>query len=557
MFWKMKIKEIHLVMERLLLIIITSHFSFFGYSQGLRGEYSFNENYQHFIDGMICSGDATYIVHSYDKFNVPWTIERTYLCKMNAQGQKEWEIAGAPPIGELFSTFGITEDGAGGVSYLSGSRQACDYSTSFRYVFRNVNANGELNWEKVWYDNTGGESNFESQIRGLTRDFNGKYLFNYSQNSSLLDSSSVTIYDSFGDLEEIIQIDQYDLTQIRFGTAYYLIGSSANRLFGFNTTGETQNSIEFPSDIKSFVFHNDLIYVMTESMLYTFQNDFTPVSSSPLTPYTQFENLKLVNGQLTVLSQTSSQCILLTLNNDLSLSSNQIIDVTASTNSKIDFNETHLALGNFHELYAFGSSRFRDFSLNNPNSITINTTDIGVSDIEVNYVGLSPASGAGPGVQNLSIYASAKITNYGNYTLNSCRISYFQGMHFVCGQLGYSQVIEDLNLASGESIWIDLGLIHYETNYFGWTPPNGEFSKNICVYTSNPNGHTDIQVSNDAFCKTVVYGYVGLEENVLNPQEKKLVKIVDILGREIEYGTNQLMIYIYDNGSSEKIFVSE
>lgn len=556
MFWKMKIKEIHLVMERLLLIIITSHFSFIGYSQGLRGEYSFNNNYRHLIDGLICSNDATFIVHSADSFNVPWSLNRTFLCKMNAQGQKEWEISGAPPIGEHFWTYGITEDGYG-VTYLLGSNEACDYSTSYRYVLRNVSEIGEINWEKVWHDNNGGQLNWEFHIHGFTRDYNGKYLFNYSQNSTLLDSSSIVIYDSFGDLEEILQIDQYNLTQIRFGTNYHIIGSSGNSLFGFNNLGETENSIILMGNILGFELHNGLIYVLTQSMIYSFQDDFTPVSSAPLEPYTINQKLKIVNGQLTVLRKTNSEVAILKLNNDLSLFSNQIIDAIALSNPRFDFNETHLALSNYHQLFAFGSSRFRDYSLNNPNSITINRTDIGVSDITINYVGLSPASGAGPGVQNLSIYASAKITNFGNYTLNSCRIGYFQGMHWVCGQMGYSQVHEDLNLAPGESIWIDLGQIHYETNYFGWTPPNGEFTKNICVYTSNPNGHTDIQASNDAICKTVVFGYVDLEENVLNPLEKKLVKIVDLLGREIEYGTNQLMIYIYDDGSSDKIFVSE
>ncbi len=544
-------------MKKVLLIIFTIYFSFIGLSQGLRGEYSFNSNYRHLVDGMICSGDATYIVHSHDKFNVPWTIERTYLCKMNAQGQKEWEIAGAPPIGELFSTFGITENGAGGVSYLSGSREACDYSTSFRYVLRNVNSNGDINFEIIWLDNTTPFAAMVPHINGLTRDDNGKYLFNYSQMYANIDSSSITIINVDGTLDQILQIDQYDLTEIRFGTSYYLIGASENRLFGFDASGTTQNEIEFTGNIKNFAVHNGLIYVITESMVYCYDEEFNEISSTSIPLYSLYSKLKIINNQLQILSRLSNQYVILSLDNDLNLVDTKSIDANLPVNAKIDFNATHFAIEEYHNLHVFGSSRFRDFSLNNPNSIAINRTDIGVSDIAINYVGLSPASGAGPGVQNLSIYASARITNYGNFTLNSCRINYYQGMHWICGQMGYTQIIEGLNLAPSESIWIDLGQIHYETNYFGWTPPNGEFTKNICVYTSNPNGHTDTLVSNDSFCKSVVYGYVGIEENVQNPQEKKLLKIVDLLGREIEYGTNQLMIYIYDDGSSEKIFVSE
>jgi hypothetical protein len=552
-----EIKEIHLVMKRLLFTLVTIHFGLIGITQSLRGEYSFNSNYRHLIDGMICSGDATYIVHSRDKFNVPWTLERTYLCKMNTQGQKEWEIAGAPPAGELFSNFGIIDDGNGGVTYLSGSSEACDYSSSFRYVLRNVNANGGINFEIIWLDNSTPFAAFVPHINGLTRDENGKYLFNYSQIYADVDSSSITIINADGTLDQILSIDQYDLTEIRFGTNYYLIGASENRLFGFDVSGTTENEIEFTENIKNFVIHNGLIYILTESVIYCYDEEFNEISSTSIPLYSLYSKLKIVNNQLQILSRLSNQYVILSLDDDLNLVANKNIDAHLPVNAQIDFNETHFAIGNYHNLHAFGSSRFRDFSLNNPNSITINRTDIGVSDITINYVTLSPASGSGTGVQNLSIFASARITNYGNYTLNSCRINYHQGMHWICGQMGYSQLHDDLNLAPGESIWIDLGQIHYETNYFGWTPPNGEFTKNICVYTSNPNGHADTEVFNDAFCKTVVYGYVGLEENVLNPQEKKLVKIVDLLGREIEYGTNQLMIYIYDDGSSEKIFVSD
>lgn len=49
---------------------------------------------------------------------------------------------------------------------------------------------------------------------------------------------------------------------------------------------------------------------------------------------------------------------------------------------------------------------------------------------------------------------------------------------------------------------------------------------------------------------------VGVGELSL-PQEKTLVKIVDIMGREINYTPNQVMIYQYADGSSEKVFVVE
>jgi len=35
--------------------------------------------------------------------------------------------------------------------------------------------------------------------------------------------------------------------------------------------------------------------------------------------------------------------------------------------------------------------------------------------------------------------------------------------------------------------------------------------------------------------------------------EKKLLKITDVLGREIKEQTNQIMLYIYDDGTTERI----
>lgn len=40
-------------------------------------------------------------------------------------------------------------------------------------------------------------------------------------------------------------------------------------------------------------------------------------------------------------------------------------------------------------------------------------------------------------------------------------------------------------------------------------------------------------------------------------EEKSLVKIVDVLGREIPYAPNQVMIYLYSDGSSQKVYVTE
>ena len=44
---------------------------------------------------------------------------------------------------------------------------------------------------------------------------------------------------------------------------------------------------------------------------------------------------------------------------------------------------------------------------------------------------------------------------------------------------------------------------------------------------------------------------------VINSTEKKLLKIIDVLGQETKASKNKLLFYIYDNGRLEKKLIIE
>jgi hypothetical protein len=44
---------------------------------------------------------------------------------------------------------------------------------------------------------------------------------------------------------------------------------------------------------------------------------------------------------------------------------------------------------------------------------------------------------------------------------------------------------------------------------------------------------------------------------LINSSERKLVKTIDVLGRESSNVLNNLILYIYDDGSIDKVFVVE
>ncbi len=49
----------------------------------------------------------------------------------------------------------------------------------------------------------------------------------------------------------------------------------------------------------------------------------------------------------------------------------------------------------------------------------------------------------------------------------------------------------------------------------------------------------------------------SIDNEIFGVKKKKLIRTVDILGREANYTTNQILIFIYDDGSADKRFIVE
>ena len=65
----------------------------------------------------------------------------------------------------------------------------------------------------------------------------------------------------------------------------------------------------------------------------------------------------------------------------------------------------------------------------------------------------------------------------------------------------------------------------------------------------DPNLYSEIDVSS---CSPLTF--IEIQETTTN---KKVIKILDQLGREVNYTTNQILFHIYDDGSVEKKFIVE
>ena len=191
----------------------------------------------------------------------------------------------------------------------------------------------------------------------------------------------------------------------------------------------------------------------------------------------------------------------LALNNILTIP--LVLDIATAK----DFNDSHFSTSINFSLTQFTSIRHLDYSLYSNQNISVNFTDIGIIQIQPTQV-TATADQWTQNVYQFQIYADVLLMNYGNIVLNDCRINHYVGQSIACGSNFYTEHFSNLNLAPNDSMWVSLGLIHSEENYF----PNDTISSEICVYTSHPNFKTDLNVPNDEFCETVVIGYADLSE---------------------------------------------
>lgn len=80
-----------------------------------------------------------------------------------------------------------------------------------------------------------------------------------------------------------------------------------------------------------------------------------------------------------------------------------------------------------------------------------------------------------------------------------------------------------------------------------------EYANFLTCYTIfDTNYYVDLNTFSNNSSGICAISNLGIQE--LNPEKKKLVKIVDLMGREAIEKPNNVFIYIYDDGSTEKVF---
>ena len=120
------------------------------------------------------------------------------------------------------------------------------------------------------------------------------------------------------------------------------------------------------------------------------------------------------------------------------------------------------------------------------------------------------------------------------------------------------------NWSLTDTINVTVHLVNDSANLDAWytnqgLPLNGNSIN--CLFTDQLYWSTGASTPWGSW--TFIHGNPGVDQNVVltvgdfSYQKKKLVKIVDILGRETSFKNNHILIYIYSDGSTEKKYINK
>lgn len=479
-----------------LTLILTILISISTFSQGLNGEVALNESYRQKSEAVAVVDEFSYFASQQNASELFITCE---LHKVDTLGNIAWSSPVSPQSVEYIEVNEIIPTENGGVYILGYASEGCDYVyANFGYI-QKYTSNGALVWTKKFH-------NIDTKMTGLTLDENND--LHVSRNNQT--DSKIYTLNTGGIILDSLSTDKIDLERIQDFTGYDKVAFKEDSIFGFDGFGNAIVSLEFSTMVQDLRVFNDTLYALTSDSIFSFDINFQSIESKNITGYDGYSNLKVDHQKIEFLSQRLNDQTILTLDRQFTLNNVLTIPVALDADEPKDFNDHHFATTINFDLTRHTSIRHLDFSRQSTQDVGINSTDIGIIDIQQTQTNATEVNGFS-GVYTIKLWADVLIKNYGNNTLDNCRINHRIGQSF-CGDAYYSERFTNLNLAPNDSMWISLGLMHNNSYNFNDTV----ISFNICAYTSHPNYTTDLNVPNDKYCEEIIFGYVGLDENEID-----------------------------------------
>jgi hypothetical protein len=393
----------------------------------------------------------------------------------------------------------INQDGS--FYLLSYNMLFCYPISDFKWVLQKFDATGNQLWTREWDS----PSWSYSQFQGLTihqDETIGLNFLNLNNTSGILRLNNLgSTLDSIND-QALITYENGYLTNGN------IIAADAQSVFLYDNQGNLLNTYNIPSDIRELKVNNDSIFILTFDQIYLFGSGLNLISTSSTNGYNDFTRLKVNTQQVSCLAEDMNNIYVLSLPHNLSNYQAQTISCSHNISSPMDFEQNvHLSLSEAYNLYSDFALRLRDYALNSSNSVNISHADAGLTNLVVTDVQVI----AGPNSEYLvKIWGDVVLKNFGTTTIQNCKILHAHGapLNYSCGENYYDSLFTNLNLFPGESVTLNLGLIHDKVEYL---PGQQTLNYNLCVYSAIPNDLVDLISNNDFICESVFLGYAALD----------------------------------------------
>lgn len=426
-----------------------------------------------------------------------------YVSKIDTNGNQIWEINPLASAYPNCSPINLEINSDGSFYLLSYNMLFCYPISDMKWTLQKFDATGNQLWTREWDSPSWSYSYFQ----GLTihqDETIGLNFLNLNNTSGILRLNNLgSTLDSIND-QALITYENGYLTNGN------IIAADAQSVFLYDNQGNLLNAYNIPSDIRELKVYNDSIYILTLDKLFLFGSALNLLATSSINGYNDFTRLKVNAQHVSCLAEDMNNLYIISLPHNLSSYQTQTISCNHSTYSQMDFEQNgHVSLAEGKNLFENYALRLRDYSLNSGNSVTINHSDVGLTDINITNVQVL----AGPNSEYVvKIWCDVVLKNFGTTTVQNCKILHAYGapLNYACGENYYDNLFTNLNLAPGQSITLNLGLIHDKTEYL--PGQQQALYYNLCVYTAIPNDLVDMTNGNDFICESVFLGYGATEE---------------------------------------------
>lgn len=526
------------------------------FGQGLNKEFGYNNGYEQSVTALLVTNEFSYVAVQ-ESSPFLYSTFPSYLLKVDTNGIMLWKI----PINfessdtDINQVKKIEEIPNLGVLIFINAREGCDIQNECYSQIQMINHSGETLWRREW-GNTHDNCYFN--------DFSYDPIGFIRVNNNLQEESRIYTISLDGEFIDSLSISSKSLDGILSTSSHPTLAVYSDSLSIIDGNGTFTQTVSFTADINAAKTINDTVYILAGAKVYQLSANLNAIADYEYQGYGELKDIKKLNNNLVIKSETPDKIFLLHLNNSMNV---QFVDSFNVENTFTgnnygqtivfsDFSETHLAIAQFHSLHHFESVRYRDYSLNDLNNSIVNRADASPVAIRILGYEITDWSTNPFDPSSVSITADVCVKNVGTSIIESVIINNKTLQNVACGYSVYYNEFDSLNIAPGDSAWLSCGVI-YDRWHFLPPNPGDTIRFLLCVYTSNPNDIVDLNVSNDYTCDFSVLGFVGLNEIEQSSKKRQLVKVVDILGREHPIVSNKILFKLYNNGDVEKFMQLE